>query len=105
MKHQQRHFESDGNGGLYVSKKFLAILIMITTLLASFASVVVYAQTIRTDVSQLQKDTMQIQSQQVTQDNLLRDHAVDDATMKTQLENMQKDLSEIKADVKALRRP
>ena len=104
-------FSSDGNGGLII--KYPLLTIIITLMLASMPYIV-NAVTMSNQVTQIAKDIERID---IAREKVWFSHGVSDELMKQQLaeckiqtellksslDRMQKDINEIKVDVKALK--
>jgi len=108
---QGKAFGGDGNGGLIVKYPLLTIII---TLMIASVPYLVNAVTVTNQVTQIGKDIERID---IAREKVWTSHAITDENMKQQLaecktqtellkqsiDRMQRDVSEIKADVKQIK--
>lgn len=96
------YFKSDGNGGFIIGKGAIAFITLIIILLSSVVSVVAYSVGVRVDVDH---NTNAISINNLNINNLEEDqikYALDFVAVETKIDTMQKDVTELKDDIKEL---
>ena len=108
-EHRKYYAESDGNGGMIISKRVMAIIAFIIMLGTSLVTVVAMETTFKNDLGYLKTQTETIGIRQVQNFAEHKDLTTSDAqqkeqiaVLKSEIQTMKGDISEIKSDVKKL---
>lgn len=96
------HFKSDGNGGYVISKRALAGLLALMTLLGGVVSVIAFATSVRADVDHLKENQLQLSNQINVMQSSTQKNQEQLQVLQSQFVDMRSDIGEIKNDVKSL---
>lgn len=104
--HKRHYINSDGNGGVAIGKGTLAIIGTFMLILQFVISTVTYQVTVKNQVDHLQENLREhnrlqeewVEAEQDKMDRCCGDNKV----LGTKVDRIEKDISEIKSDVKTL---